>query len=83
VERHVETDPVAELEAVCHGLRDRIHADRNAVDDVLLESPKQVEQYKGGKTTVLGYLVGQAMKATRGQANPQSLNQLFKQKLDS
>jgi aspartyl-tRNA(Asn)/glutamyl-tRNA(Gln) amidotransferase subunit B len=52
------------------------------VDDVLLGSPKQVEQYKAGKTTVIGYLVGQAMKATRGQANPQSLNQLFKQKLD-
>lgn len=53
------------------------------VDDVLLSSPKQVEQYKSGKTTVIGYLVGQAMKATRGQANPQALNQLLKQKLDA
>jgi len=53
------------------------------IDEVLRSSPKQVEQYKGGKTTVIGYLVGQAMKATRGQANPQVLNQLLKQKLDS
>jgi aspartyl-tRNA(Asn)/glutamyl-tRNA(Gln) amidotransferase subunit B len=53
------------------------------VDDVLRSSPKQVEQYKSGKTTVIGYLVGQAMKATRGQANPQALNQLLKQKLDA
>ncbi|MEO7652358.1 MAG: Asp-tRNA(Asn)/Glu-tRNA(Gln) amidotransferase subunit GatB, partial [Bryobacteraceae bacterium] len=38
------------------------------VDDVLAASPKQVEQYKSGKTTVIGYLVGQVMKASRGQA---------------
>ena len=50
--------------------------------DVLAGSPKQVEQYKGGKTTVLGYLVGQVMKATRGQANPQAVNELFLKHLD-
>jgi len=53
------------------------------VDEVLRSNPKQVEQYKGGKSTVIGYLVGQAMKATRGQANPQALNKLLKQKLDA
>ncbi len=53
------------------------------VDEVLRSSPKQVEQYKSGKTTVIGYLVGQAMKATRGQANPQALNELLKRKLDA
>ena len=52
------------------------------VDDVLAASPKQVEQYKGGKTTVMGYFVGQVMKATRGQANPAAVNQLLKEKLD-
>jgi aspartyl-tRNA(Asn)/glutamyl-tRNA(Gln) amidotransferase subunit B len=41
------------------------------VDEVLAANPKQVEQYKGGKTTVIGFLVGQVMKASRGQANPQ------------
>lgn len=51
------------------------------VDEVIANNPKQVEQYKGGKTTVVGFLVGQAMKASRGQANPQVLNDLFKSKL--
>ena len=51
------------------------------VDDVIAASPKQVEQYKGGKTTVIGFLVGQAMKASRGQANPATLNELLKSKL--
>ncbi len=51
------------------------------VDDVIANNPKQVEQYKSGKTTVIGFLVGQAMKASRGQGNPQMLNELFKAKL--
>lgn len=51
------------------------------VDDVLAASPKQVAQYKAGKTAVLGYLVGQVMRATRGQANPATVNELLKQRL--
>jgi aspartyl-tRNA(Asn)/glutamyl-tRNA(Gln) amidotransferase subunit B len=51
------------------------------VNDVLANHPKQVEQYKSGKTTVMGFLVGQIMKASRGQANPAAVNQLLKQKL--
>jgi aspartyl-tRNA(Asn)/glutamyl-tRNA(Gln) amidotransferase subunit B len=51
------------------------------VDDVLAANPKQVEQYKGGKTTVVGFLVGQVMKASRGQANPATVNELLKNKL--
>jgi len=51
------------------------------IDQVIAASPKQVEQYKGGKTTVMGYFVGQVMKATRGQANPQVLGNLLKNKL--
>jgi aspartyl-tRNA(Asn)/glutamyl-tRNA(Gln) amidotransferase subunit B len=51
------------------------------VDDVLVANPKQVDQYKSGKTTVIGFLVGQVMKASRGQANPASVNQVLKQKL--
>jgi aspartyl-tRNA(Asn)/glutamyl-tRNA(Gln) amidotransferase subunit B len=51
------------------------------VDQVLAANPKQVEQYKGGKTSVLGFFVGQVMKASRGQANPAALNQLLKEKL--
>jgi aspartyl-tRNA(Asn)/glutamyl-tRNA(Gln) amidotransferase subunit B len=51
------------------------------IADVIAGNPKQVEQYKGGKTTVINFLVGQAMKATRGQANVALVTDLFKQRL--
>jgi aspartyl-tRNA(Asn)/glutamyl-tRNA(Gln) amidotransferase subunit B len=51
------------------------------VDDVLAANPKQVEQYKGGKTSVLAFFVGQVMKATRGQANPAAVNEILKIRL--
>ncbi len=51
------------------------------VDEVIAGNPKQVEQYRGGKQTVIGFLVGQVMKATRGQANPQMVNDLLRGKL--
>lgn len=51
------------------------------IAEVLASSAKQVEQYKSGKTTVIGYLVGQVMKATKGQADPAAVNQLLKEKL--
>ncbi|HME09608.1 MAG TPA: Asp-tRNA(Asn)/Glu-tRNA(Gln) amidotransferase subunit GatB [Bryobacteraceae bacterium] len=51
------------------------------VDDVIAANPKQVEQYKAGKTTVLGFLVGQIMKASKGQANPAAVNELLREKL--
>jgi aspartyl-tRNA(Asn)/glutamyl-tRNA(Gln) amidotransferase subunit B len=51
------------------------------IDDVIAANPKQVEQYKSGKTTVIGFLVGQAMKASRGQADPAAVNRILKEKL--
>jgi aspartyl-tRNA(Asn)/glutamyl-tRNA(Gln) amidotransferase subunit B len=51
------------------------------IADVIAASAKQVEQYRGGKTTVMNYLVGQVMKATRGQASVAVVTELFKQKL--
>jgi len=51
------------------------------IDEVLAANTKQVEQYKSGKTTVIGFLVGQVMKASRGQANPGVLNEMLKAKL--
>jgi aspartyl-tRNA(Asn)/glutamyl-tRNA(Gln) amidotransferase subunit B len=51
------------------------------VDEVIAQSPKQVEQYKSGKTGVIGYLVGQVMKASKGQANPAAVNELLKARL--
>lgn len=59
--------------------------DPSAVDaiiaTVLAEYPQQVNQYRGGKTAVLGFLVGQVMKASRGQANPELVQQRLKAKL--
>ncbi len=52
------------------------------VDEVIANSPKQVEQYRGGKKSVIGFFVGQVMKATRGQANPKAVNELLRTKLD-
>ncbi|HTQ53381.1 MAG TPA: Asp-tRNA(Asn)/Glu-tRNA(Gln) amidotransferase subunit GatB [Bryobacteraceae bacterium] len=53
------------------------------IDTVLDQNPKQVEQYKSGKTTVLGFLVGQVMKASRGQANPGAVNEMLRKRLNS
>ena len=50
------------------------------IDEVIAANPKQVEQYRGGKTTVLGFLVGQVMKASRGQADPAAVNKLLRGK---
>jgi aspartyl-tRNA(Asn)/glutamyl-tRNA(Gln) amidotransferase subunit B len=51
------------------------------VDEVIASNPKQWEQYRAGKTTVLGFFVGQVMKASRGQANPAAVNELLRKKL--
>jgi aspartyl-tRNA(Asn)/glutamyl-tRNA(Gln) amidotransferase subunit B len=53
-----------------------------AVDVVLGANPSQVEQYRRGKTKVLGFLVGQVMKTSGGKANPQQVSELIKGKLD-
>jgi aspartyl-tRNA(Asn)/glutamyl-tRNA(Gln) amidotransferase subunit B len=50
-------------------------------DEVIAANPKQVEQYKAGKTALLGFLVGQVMKASRGQANPAAVNEVLKKKM--
>ena len=51
------------------------------VDGVLAANPAQVEQFRAGKQQVLGFLVGQVMKASRGKANPQQVNEILKKKL--
>ena len=51
-------------------------------EEVIAANPKQVEQYKAGKTALLGFLVGQVMKASRGQANPAAVNEVLKKKLE-
>ncbi|MDZ7803906.1 Asp-tRNA(Asn)/Glu-tRNA(Gln) amidotransferase subunit GatB [Thiohalophilus sp.] len=51
------------------------------VDKVIADNPEQVEQFRAGKEKVLGFFVGQCMKATGGKGNPAQLNQMLKDKL--
>ena len=52
-----------------------------AIEAVIAASPQQVEAYRGGKEGVLGFLVGQVMKETRGTADPKVVNRLLREKL--
>ncbi len=51
------------------------------VDDILAANPDKVEQYKGGKDKLFGFFVGQTMKASKGSASPQVVNEILKSKL--
>jgi aspartyl-tRNA(Asn)/glutamyl-tRNA(Gln) amidotransferase subunit B len=53
------------------------------IDEIIAANPKQDEQYRAGKKTVVGFFVGQVMKASKGQANPQMVNELLAKKLES
>ena len=53
------------------------------VDRVIAENAAQAQQFRDGKQQVLGYLVGQAMKLSRGKANPAQVNELLRDKLQS
>ncbi len=51
------------------------------VNDIIAAHPNQVAQYRAGKEKLLGFFVGQVMKATQGKANPNSVNQTIRSKL--
>ena len=51
------------------------------IDEILEANPKQLEQYRAGKKTMLGFFVGQVMKASKGQGSPQLVNELLAKKL--
>ena len=51
------------------------------IDQIIAENPSEVEAYRGGKDKLFGFFVGQAMKLTKGKANPGVINQLLKEKL--
>ncbi|KAL3329181.1 hypothetical protein AABB24_036330 [Solanum stoloniferum] len=53
------------------------------VDKVIADSPKQLEQYRGGKTKLQGYFAGQVMKESKGKANPKLLNKILSEKLNA
>ena len=52
------------------------------IDEIIAANPRQVEQYRAGKKTVVKFFVGQVMQASKGQANPQLVNELLAKKLD-
>ena len=51
-----------------------------AVDEIIAKSPKEVERYKAGDEKLLGFFVGQVMKATKGKANPQDAERTAEEK---
>jgi len=51
------------------------------IERIIRENPQSVEDYRNGKEKALGFLVGQAMKETKGKANPQIVNQLLREKM--
>jgi aspartyl-tRNA(Asn)/glutamyl-tRNA(Gln) amidotransferase subunit B len=53
------------------------------VDEVLESNPDAVDSYRGGEQKVVGFLVGQVMRATQGKADPRMVNQLLTEKLSS
>jgi aspartyl-tRNA(Asn)/glutamyl-tRNA(Gln) amidotransferase subunit B len=52
------------------------------VEEVIAANPGQLEQYRAGKTKLMGFFVGQVMKASGGKANPQQVNEILKRRLD-
>jgi aspartyl-tRNA(Asn)/glutamyl-tRNA(Gln) amidotransferase subunit B len=58
-----------------------VGAIEKAIDDILAANPAQVAEYRSGKEKVFGFFVGQAMKATKGKANPAQVNEILKKKL--
>ena len=53
------------------------------VDEIIAANPQSIEDYKAGRDRALGFLMGQCMKASKGKGNPQILNKMIKEKLDS
>ena len=53
------------------------------VDEIIEANPQSIEDYKAGRDRALGFLMGQCMKASKGKGNPQILNKMIKEKLDS
>mgnify|MGYP005697894739 FL=1 len=51
------------------------------IDIIILENPKQYEQFSNGKDKLFGFFVGQVMKASKGSANPKKVNEVLKKKL--
>jgi aspartyl-tRNA(Asn)/glutamyl-tRNA(Gln) amidotransferase subunit B len=79
-ERNKDFDAVYEDEGRPEQSRDTSALEKLA-DELIAANPKQVEQYRAGKKTMLGFFVGQVMKASKGHANPQLVNEVLTKKL--
>ena len=51
------------------------------IDEIIAQYPQQLADYRSGKDKLFGFFVGQAMKASKGKANPAQLNEILKKKL--
>ena len=58
-----------------------VGAMEDIIDGIIANNSEQVEQFKAGNTKLLGYFVGQVMKASQGKANPKQVNQILNDKL--
>jgi aspartyl-tRNA(Asn)/glutamyl-tRNA(Gln) amidotransferase subunit B len=79
-ERNKDFSEVYEEEGRPHQSSDTSALEK-IIDEVVAANPKQLEQYRAGKKTMIGFFVGQVMKASKGQANPQLVNELLAKKL--
>jgi aspartyl-tRNA(Asn)/glutamyl-tRNA(Gln) amidotransferase subunit B len=80
-ERNQDFPAVYEAEGRPEQSRDTSALEKLA-DELIAANPKQVEQYRAGKKTMIGFFVGQLMKASKGQANPQLVNEILTKKLE-
>ncbi|MBE5866470.1 MAG: Asp-tRNA(Asn)/Glu-tRNA(Gln) amidotransferase subunit GatB [Lachnospiraceae bacterium] len=78
-----DTDPVAYVEEKGLGMINDEGALLRTIEQVLEDNPKSVEDYYNGRKRAVGFLVGQAMKATGGKADPTSVRKLLEQKLQN
>ena len=78
---HSEHDAAAIVEA--NGLKQisDTGAIEAIIDGIVADNPDNVAQYRGGNQKVIGWFVGQVMKASQGKANPQAVNAMLKEKL--
>jgi aspartyl-tRNA(Asn)/glutamyl-tRNA(Gln) amidotransferase subunit B len=80
-ERNLDFPAVYEAEGRPEQSRDTSSLEKLA-DELIAANPKQVEQYRAGKKTMIGFFVGQVMKASKGKANPQLINEVLRKKLE-
>ena len=72
-----DIDPARYVEENGLGMVNDESAIRTTIEQVLAENPQAVADYRGGKKKAMGALVGQTMRATRGQANPETVNRIL------